>query len=97
MARLTDDRGRFVKRAIPAASRRAIANSHGCAPLSSIEAACHYCGAAGRIHWMTASWVWFEGLEMDHKKPEFLGGDSSPSNLVLACRPCNRSKGYRNA
>lgn len=88
---------RFHKRAIPLASRRALAKAHGCQPLTAIDAKCHYCGAPGRIHWITPSWVWFEALEMDHVHPESLGGTSEPQNLVLACRRCNRSKGARHA
>lgn len=87
----------FKKKAIPAASRRGIASANGCSPLKTTDAACHYCGAPGRIHWITASWVWFEGLEMDHVIPESHRGDSSPANLVLACRRCNRSKGASHA
>lgn len=88
---------RFKKKAIPAASRRGLALANGAKPLETTDAACHYCGAPGRIHWITRSWVWFENLEMDHVKPESLGGNSLPKNLVLACRRCNRSKGARHA
>ena len=44
---------------------------------------------------MTASWVYFKGLELDHIVPELLGGDGSPDNIVLACQSCNRRKGWR--
>lgn len=27
--------------------------------------------------------------------PEFLGGETVPHNIVLACRKCNRCRGYR--
>lgn len=98
MARISRSaKAAYKKKAIPAASRRGIAAANGCAPLRTTDAVCHYCGAPGRIHWITASWVWFEGLEMDHVVPEFHGGDSSPANLVLACRRCNRSKGASRA
>ena len=30
--------------------------------------------------------------EIDHKTPISRGGDNSPGNLTLACRPCNRDK-----
>lgn len=92
-----DARGHFKKRAIPAASRRAVALKAGGQPLRTVAAACHYCGAPGRIHWITASWVTFEDLELDHVVPEYHGGDGSPANLVLACVPCNRRKGARYA
>jgi 5-methylcytosine-specific restriction endonuclease McrA len=32
------------------------------------------------------------GGEIDHKTPVSKGGDSSPDNLTLACRTCNRDK-----
>ncbi len=98
MARIRTPKAQpFKKKAIPAASRRGLAAANGAVPLRTTEASCHYCGAPGRIHWITTSWVWFEKLEMDHVHPESLGGDSSPANLVLACRRCNRSKGARHA
>lgn len=98
MARMaTQKAAPYKKRAIPAASRRGLAMANGCLPFKTTDAACHYCSAPGRIHWITPSWVWFEGLEMDHVRPEFHGGDSSPANLVLACRRCNRSKGASHA
>jgi len=44
---------------------------------------------------MTRSWVHFHDLELDHKDPERHGGQSTASNLVLACQHCNRSKGAK--
>ena len=42
---------------------------------------CHYCGSiVGPFH-------------LDHVHPVILGGASTPDNLVVACRPCNMSKG----
>ena len=34
-------------------------------------------------------------LELDHIEPLYLGGSGRPENLVMACRPCNRSKGSK--
>ena len=42
---------------------------------------CAYCG------------VFLDGAgEIDHMVPISQGGDNSPGNLTLACRPCNRDK-----
>jgi 5-methylcytosine-specific restriction endonuclease McrA len=66
-----------------------------------VDAPCHYCGTPGRIHWhihasgKPSAWVSFTDLEMDHVTPESRGGSHEPDNLVLACRRCNRSKGWR--
>ena len=32
-------------------------------------------------------------VELDHLIPVLMGGDTDPSNLATACRPCNRSRG----
>lgn len=96
-ARRRDHRGHFIKKAIPAASRREVAIAAGGRPGQVTDVTCHYCGAPGRIWWTTPAWVSFEHLEMDHVEAEYMGGDSSPGNLVLACRPCNRRKGWRHA
>jgi hypothetical protein len=34
-------------------------------------------------------------FQFDHVRPFILGGQSTADNLVLACGPCNRSKGSR--
>lgn len=44
---------------------------------------CHHCG------------VKVEKGEIDHLFPWSRGGTDDPSNLVLSCRPCNRSKGSK--
>ena len=44
---------------------------------------CRYCGDRGGR------------LECDHVNPVALGGPTLRSNLVTACRPCNRSKGSK--
>ena len=47
---------------------------------------CEYCGHLGDAE---------HPLEVDHARPIAAGGDHHPSNLVAACRPCNREKGVR--
>ena len=34
-------------------------------------------------------------FEVDHVLPLSKGGESTPENLAIACRPCNRSKGSK--
>lgn len=86
------------KLAIPLSARRNLAVKYNCKPGSTIEANCYYCGFQGRIHWQKlsngkpGSWVYFQGLEIDHLEPESQGGVGEATNLVLACRECNRSK-----
>jgi hypothetical protein len=48
--------------------------------------ACRYCGA-------TAPDV---KLQVDHVRPEALGGRTEPENLVAACEECNRGKASTN-
>jgi len=58
---------------------------------------CHYCLVALRCPcepldpWPPgAKWV-----TVDHKVPRSLGGTRQLSNVVLACKPCNKAKGSR--
>ena len=46
---------------------------------------CQYCNTVVRRHEIT----------YDHVVPRRVGGPTSWQNLVLACRPCNQSKGGR--
>lgn len=87
---------RRSKRAIPWASRQALAARHGCGPGETVDVACAFCGAPGKV-WRppNGGWVTFPGLEIDHVIPEIVGGSSHPDNLRLLCRRCNRSKGAR--
>lgn len=36
-------------------------------------------------------------ITIDHVMPKKLGGSNDDGNLVVACRPCNSSKGHRSA
>ena len=85
----------FKKRAIPNATRLTVARWAGATGPGRYDAECVYCGHPGEIVWMTATWVVFPGLELDHVHPEYLGGTGDPENIVLACRPCNRAKGHK--
>lgn len=86
---------RFIKKAIPSATRKAVAVRHRAILGASVVAKCSRCQASGKITWFTAGWVHFQDLELDHIVPEFKGGDASPSNIQLLCRRCNRSKGTK--
>jgi 5-methylcytosine-specific restriction endonuclease McrA len=46
---------------------------------------CFYCGVSIGIE-----------FEVDHYLPLSRGGTNEPSNIVLACRPCNRAKGSKH-
>lgn len=87
-----------TKKAIPQATRRAVALRYGCEPGEECAVECHWCGAPGRIHWhrlysgRPSAWVSFT-LALDHALAESLGGTGDPDNIVLACRDCNSSKG----
>lgn len=93
----------YRKLAIPAESRRALAVKYGCPPGGQKECACYFCGSPGVIHWFNrrdgrpGAWVCFSGLEVDHFEPEKSGGNASDNNLVLSCRPCNRSRRDKEA
>lgn len=90
------------KSPIPLAVRRAIALAHGGIPGETVTAKCAYCDFEGTIQWpmlytseRPGAWVTFGGLEMDHIYPESLGGPTTPENMTLACKPCNRRKGAK--
>ncbi len=52
--------------------------------LSKWNRTCAYCGAVD------------VPLEVEHIVPKSVGGSSRPSNLTLACVPCNRAKSNQN-
>lgn len=53
--------------------------------LRAMPRVCAYCGATNASHW-----------EVDHVRSRANGGTHDWSNLAVACRPCNRSKGRNN-
>jgi len=89
------------KVAIPNATRMTLVLRHHRRPLPkhvSLPIPCHWCGSVGYAYWWgKAGWIALSGLEIDHVIPECLGGPTVATNLVLACRPCNRSRGWRHA
>lgn len=90
----------YKKKAVPLASRRALAARYGCPPGETITVPCEHCGEPGRITWWRlysgkpSGWVTFDH-EIDHVKAEVLGGASTADNLQLLCQHCNRKKGAR--
>jgi 5-methylcytosine-specific restriction endonuclease McrA len=55
---------------------------------------CHYCHKAVRIaHW-SENYIGSDVATVDHVVPLARGGTDHPSNLVVACRPCNMKKGH---
>jgi hypothetical protein len=96
-----DHRGHFRKATIPGRVKAAVVAALGAKPGTTTPVRCHYCGAAGEVWWPLTSTgkvgahMVTTPLEFDHVIPEIAGGPTSPENLVLACRRCNRSKGWR--
>lgn len=95
-----------LKRLAPVmAVRRAVALRYGATPgLDGRQPAmCQYCLAPGFIWWpprlndgKPGAFVKFIDLSLDHVVPYSRGGcNQSPDNFVLACGPCNASKGFR--
>jgi 5-methylcytosine-specific restriction endonuclease McrA len=93
-----DHCGHFRKKAIPGWVKKAVVQREGAIPGATTTAHCHYCGCAGEIWWpltytgKVGAHVGLINLEFDHVFPEFHGGATSPDNMVIACRPCNRAK-----
>ena len=84
---------KYIKKAIPAETRRVIARRYGLEGVGNVKVGCRICGQVGHIYWMTPSWVTFDGLELDHIIPESQGGTGEADNIDLICRNCNRRKG----
>jgi len=90
------------KRVIPFETRRGVAIKYGCKPGERKEVECYFCGAKGSIWWPLTSkgkpsgWVAFGNIELDHFIPENSGGNENKENIVLSCRYCNRSRGYKD-
>jgi 5-methylcytosine-specific restriction endonuclease McrA len=87
-----------TKSKISAAIRMELAVRYGASKGMRALVACEICGEDGYIDWVIGRTGRGNGqlvfsLEMDHKVPEFLGGETSAANLQFLCRPCNRSKG----
>lgn len=91
----------YRKATIPGWVKCEVVRHVGAEPGKTTPAACHYCGAAGGVWWpltytgKVGAWVVPVDLEFDHVYPESKGGPTTPENIVLACRPCNRSKGAK--
>ena len=87
------------RRLVNGGERAELARRYGFTPGSSGAVNCHYCEAEGHATWFfygRSKVGWFAtSLEIDHVVPLASGGTYEPSNLVLACRRCNRSKGCR--
>jgi hypothetical protein len=94
--------GNAKKVSVPALVRKKLAEKYGCKQGESKEIECYFCGSKGHIHWsrkmggLPGSWIGFTH-EISHLVPESNGGATNESNLVLACRNCNRSMGVRHA
>jgi len=58
------------------------------------EHICHWCDKPLRVD---AAPRTSQAIEIDHLLPVFAGGTDEDDNLVLACHPCNSSKGNRAA
>jgi hypothetical protein len=87
---------------IPLWVRRKVAEKYGCQPGKTKQNECYFCGTKGSIYWATkrngepSSWVSFSH-ELAHIIPESKDGTTDDTNIVLACRNCNRSMGVKNA
>lgn len=62
---------------------------------------CRYCGKQGHPgHYPDKVFEIIRNkevaFEIDHVVPEFQGGLTTLDNLVLACRKCNKAKGWKH-
>lgn len=87
--------------AIPTAAKVAVAIRYGVPPDGEWHPVpCWWCGAVGKASWIkrptqTVGYVGLWGMEWDHLIPRSRGGTHHPDNIVIACSPCNRSRGNR--
>lgn len=87
-----------MKRAIPGRTKIAVASRVGALPGGTSVVQCFYCGKVGALWWpftytnRIGSHMVMTGFEFDHLFPESKGGAADPSNIVIACRSCNRAK-----
>ena len=58
-----------------------------------VKVKCALCDNTGNVQFTARRWACFQYLEIDHIKPQILGGESVVENLQLLCPRCNRSKG----
>lgn len=91
IAKLPRNTAKNKKARISDALKREIASKYGCEKGQSLSVKCSYCDFVGSIKW-SGSYVTFPGMHLDHHIPESKGGETSLSNLVLACRDCNIAK-----
>jgi len=54
---------------------------------------CHFCRKEVVIHHWSANYNGPDLATVDHVIPLSRGGSDHPSNMVVACRPCNLKKG----
>lgn len=91
-----------IRNPISESLRRAVAAKYGCTPGETTSIRCAYCDQYGLVEWFLSyhrpgkGRVALFGLEFDHSLAESRGGKSVVRNIVLACRPCNRSKGAKS-
>ena len=82
-------------------TRRLLAKKLGCHPGETINTSCKICNLTGTVEWRMGvsgrgkGQIIFSPFEIDHIKPESLGGSSKISNLQLLCQKCNRTKGFK--
>jgi 5-methylcytosine-specific restriction endonuclease McrA len=90
--------GRYKKKNIPYWLKKLVTVRDGCT--------CQICGKSGlndigsglayemvKVGDYDRSWLAPRRFEYDHIIPESKGGLTTPENIRLACRKCNRSKG----
>ena len=54
---------------------------------------CHYCNKMVNVYHWSSNYNGDDLATIDHVLPLSQGGADDPSNMVVACRPCNLKKG----